>query len=86
MAALKQRRRSFRVMALALIPLPGRSDLAASNHASRLAGGYQLKPFTVVRMGKTCWTFKLVYMPPKDVQDGITFTYTWQLAIDRRRR
>jgi hypothetical protein len=37
-------------------------------------------------MGKTCWTFKLVYMPPKDVQDGITFTYTWQLAIDRRRR
>jgi hypothetical protein len=82
MASLRLRRRQFRVMSLALIGW-GVGGQAVERHVEHLAEGRSLKPFTTVRIGKTCWSFSLVYEAPAKGVDHFTWTETWRLALPK---
>lgn len=72
-------RTSFSIMSLALLSLVG-DEREATEHRERLAEGALLKPFTSVRMGKTCWTFDLVYRAPQG-EPAAAYRLTWRIRM-----
>jgi hypothetical protein len=79
----RRRLRYFPVMSLALVAWY-RSEQAIKQHEDHLREGRQLKPFTRVRIGKTCISFSLVYAPPKGVE-GLRWTESWRLSFGGKR-
>ena len=81
--AVRQRRRSFRVMSLALVAWA--VNEGPDHHAEHIEAGRSLKPFTTVRIGKTGWSFSLVYSAKKGT-DEFTYTMRWRIQYPEKRR
>lgn len=82
--SLRRRNSGFAIMSLALIAWR-RDERARQHHVDHLREGLVLKPFTRVRVGKTCVSFGLVYRPPKGV-NGLQWTERWRLGFSTRPR
>lgn len=76
--------KSIPVMSLALVAWM-RDEQMAKLHEERIAEGLVLRPFTRLRIGKTCWSFDLVYKP-KPGDAGVTFTTSLRLTTGQRRK
>lgn len=78
-------RTSFRVPSLAIVAWMG--DFA-DTHRERRLEGYRLRPMTSVRLGRTAWSFSLVYSMPRPNPDLVgRFVYSFRLGtgVSRKR-